>query len=89
MVILKELSRGKGANAGSFALICPGVAFFVFGMFFLIFGLVQNGLIELASPVFFILLLPGVLIQIQTLRVFFRLLCNVLASGSCKTVSSS
>ena len=85
----EEFSKGKGANAGSFALICPGVAFFVFGMFFLIFGLVQNGLIELASPVFFILLLPFVLIQIQTLRVFFRLLCNVLASGSCKTASSS
>jgi len=80
----KDHSQGDSANAGSFALICPGVAFFVFGMFFLVFGLVQNGLIEMMSPAFFVLLAPLVLVQIQTLRVFFRLLCKVTACGPCK-----
>ncbi|MCK5895380.1 MAG: hypothetical protein KAG20_01175 [Cocleimonas sp.] len=82
---IPDNSQGTEANAGSFALICPGVAFFVFGMFFLTFGLVQNGLITLMSPAFFVLLTPLVLIQLQTLRVFFRLICNVIAFGSCKT----
>ncbi len=80
----KDHSQGDSANAGSFALICPGVAFFVFGMFFLVFGLVQNGLVEMMSPAFFVLLAPLVLVQMQTLRVFFRLLCKVTACGPCK-----
>ena len=80
----KDHSQGDSANAGSFALICPGVAFFVFGMFFLVFGLVQNGLIDMMSPAFFVLLAPFVLVQLQTLRVFFRLLCKVTACGPCK-----
>jgi hypothetical protein len=80
----KDFSQGDSANAGSFGLVCPGVAFFVFGMFFLVFGLVKNDLITLMSPAFFVLLAPLVLIQLQTLRVFFRLLCNVTACGPCK-----
>jgi len=76
-------------NAGSFALICPGVAFFVFGMFFLTFGLVQNGLVTLMSPAFFALLIPLVLVQLQTLRVFFRLICKVTACGTCKAPLSA
>jgi len=80
----KDHSQGDSTNAGSFALICPGVAFFVFGMFFLVFGLVQNGLVDMMSPTFFVLLAPLVLVQIQTLRVFFRLLCKVTACGPCK-----
>lgn len=80
----RDHSKGTSANAGSFALICPGVAFFVFGMFFMVFGLVQNGLVNMMSPTFFIIMTPLVLIQIQTLRVFFRLLCNVTACGPCR-----
>lgn len=80
----RDHSQGSSANAGSFALVCPGVAFFVFGMFFLVFGLVQNGLVSLMSPAFFVLLAPLMLIQIQTVRVFFRLLCKVTACGPCK-----
>ncbi len=80
-------SKGSSANAGSFALVCPGVAFFVFGMFFLVFGLVQNGLITPMSPAFFALLTPLILIQLQTIRVFFRLLCKVTACGPCSQAS--
>ncbi len=82
-----EYSKGDGANAGSFSLVCPGVAFFVFGMFFLNFGLVANDLVELGSVVFFVLFTPFILVQIQTLRVFFRLLCKVTACGPCKIAS--
>ncbi len=80
----RDHSQGTEANAGSFALICPGVAFFVFGMFFIVFGLVQNDLVTIMSPAFFVLITPLVLVQIQTLRVFFRLLCKVTACGPCK-----
>lgn len=80
----RDFSRGAGADAGSFSLICPGVAFVVFGMFFLVFGLVKNGLLAPLSPAFFLLLLPFALVQLQTLKVFFRLLCRVTACGPCR-----
>jgi hypothetical protein len=89
MGYIPDNSQGADANAGSFALICPGVAFFVFGMFFLTFGLVQNGLVTLMSPAFFALLIPLVLVQLQTLRVFFRLICKVTACGTCKAPLSA
>jgi len=80
----RDHSRGTEANAGSFALICPGVAFFVFGMFFLVFGLVQNGLLTSMSPAFIAFMVPLAIVQLQTLRVFIRLLCRVTACGPCK-----
>lgn len=80
----RDYSLGKQADAGSFSLICPGVAFFVFGMFFIVFGLVKNGLVAPMSPAFFILITPLALIQLQTIRVFIRLLCRVTAFGPCR-----
>jgi hypothetical protein len=64
---------GDGKSAGSYALICPGVAFFVFGMFFLHFGLVKTGVFDLFSIPYFIILLPMVYIQIQTIKTVFTL----------------
>ncbi|MBG7600941.1 MAG: hypothetical protein IZT60_00135, partial [Gammaproteobacteria bacterium] len=84
----RDYSQGAKADAGSFSLICPGVAFVVFGMFFIVFGLVKNGLVEPLSPAFFMLLLPLALIQLQTVRVYFRLLCRVTACGSCKVTTA-
>ena len=80
----RDHSQGDSANAGSFALVCPGVAFVVFAGFFLSYGLVRNGLIETLSTAHIILLIPVVLVLLQTLRVFFRLLCKVTACGPCK-----
>ena len=57
----------------SFALICPGVAFFVFGMFFVNFGLAYNGIISKYSIAYFILMLPFIYIQIKTIIYFFKL----------------
>ncbi|WP_321471563.1 TsoY family (seleno)protein [Halarcobacter sp.] len=57
----------------SFALICPGVAFFVFGMFFLNFGLAFNGVVDKYSIIFLILMLPFIFVQFKTAKVFFVL----------------
>ena len=57
----------------SFALICPGVAFFVFGMFFVNFGLAYNGIISKNSIAYFIIMLPFIYVQIKTIIYFFKL----------------
>lgn len=57
----------------SFALICPGVAFMVFGMFFINFGLVFNGIVPKLSIAYFILMLPFIYVQYKTIVYFFKL----------------
>lgn len=69
----KEFVNGEGKSVGSFSLICPGVAFFVFGMFFLHFGLVQNGIIEKFSVMYFLFLLPFLAIKAATILTYFKL----------------
>lgn len=48
-------------QATTFALVCPGVAFPVFGMFIVKFALLGNGLIHMWTPAMylFLLLLSG------------------------------
>lgn len=57
----------------SFALICPGVAFFVFGMFFINFGLTFNEVVSKYSIAYFVLMLPFMFIQYRTIIYFFKL----------------
>ena len=57
----------------SFALICPGVAFFVFGMFFINFGLTYNTIISKYSITYFLIMLPFIYVQIKTIIYFFKL----------------
>lgn len=64
---------GKEKSAGSFALICPGVAGYVLGFFFIHIGLVGTGLLEKNSLAYFFLLVPLVVLQIQTLWGLFHL----------------
>ncbi len=64
---------GDKSHPGSYALICPGVALFVFGMFFLAIGLVKTGLVVKFSVIFFILLAPLVYLQFKTLFAMLRL----------------
>ncbi len=59
--------HGDKRHAGSYALICPGVALFVFGMFFIHMGLVHNGLLEKFGVTYFIMLLPLLYLQFRTL----------------------
>jgi len=68
-----EYLMGKKRNVGSYALICPGVAFFVFGMFFLFFGVVKAGLAAQFGLVYFILLAPLVYIQYKTIATMVKL----------------
>jgi len=78
-VVMKRLNyfgdylHGDKRHPGSYALICPGVALFVFGMFFIAFGLIGNGLVEKFSPAYFLLLAPLVFIQAKTFLTLFRL----------------
>ncbi len=65
--------HGDKKSAVSFALICPGVAFMVFGMFFINLGLVANGIVDLYSIAYFILMLPFVFVQYKTIQYFFIL----------------
>ncbi|MEA3553812.1 MAG: hypothetical protein U9R39_05370 [Campylobacterota bacterium] len=64
---------GDKKSAVSFALICPGVAFMVFGMFFINMGLVLNGVIDKYSIAYFLFMLPFVFIQYKTVIYFFKL----------------
>lgn len=59
-------------------LICPGVAFFVFGMFFIYFGLLKNNVLEIFSLAYFIVLLPFVLVQIKTIMTFIKVTKKLL-----------
>ncbi len=80
----RDFIHGPKGDAGSFALICPGVALFVFGFFFLQFGLVKNGLIAPLSISYLLLLAPFVWIQLKTIQTFFRLSCRIMAFGPCR-----
>lgn len=74
----KEYVHGEKKSPVSFALICPGVALFVFGMFFIFFGLVKTGLVDIFSPIYFILLFPLVYVQFITIKVMFKLTNKLL-----------
>ncbi len=69
----KYLYTDKIKSSVSFALICPGVAFMVFGMFFINFGLTYNGVLDKYSIAYFVLMLPFIFIQYKTVRTFFLL----------------
>lgn len=70
---------GEGRSPGSFALICPGVALFVFANFFINLGLVGIGLIEQYSIAYFALYLPLVALQLKTIQVYWKLNGKLLA----------
>ncbi|WP_006788116.1 TsoY family (seleno)protein [Thiorhodospira sibirica] len=76
----RDYVHGDKGNAGSFSLICPGVAFFVFGIFFLTFGLVQTGLLQVLSPVYLLILAPFVYVQLKTISTLFVLQKRILTA---------
>lgn len=69
----KFIKSNDEKSALSFALICPGVAFFVFGMFFINIGLEQTGILDKYSLIYFLLMIPFIYIQVKTIQLFFRL----------------
>jgi hypothetical protein len=68
-----EYIKSDKKSPVSFALICPGVAFMVFGFFFVNFGLTFNGVISKYSIAYFVLLIPFIYIQYKTIIYFMVL----------------
>lgn len=69
----KTFVSGPGRSADSYALICPGTAIFVFGMFFLHTGLIRNGLLDKFSVPYFVMLVPLIASQIFAIVTMLRL----------------
>jgi len=71
---------GPEKSPGSFALICPGVALFVFANFVINPGLVGLGVMEQFSIAWYVAYVPLVAIQLLTIRTFFRLSGKLITS---------
>ncbi len=69
----KNYIFGDKASASSYALICPGVAMFVFGLFFIQYGLVESTVLTKFSPLYFLVLTPFVAVQLVTFYIFLKL----------------
>ncbi len=78
-VVMKKMGyfekyiESANRSAISFALICPGVAFMVFGMFFINYGLIFNNIVDKYSIAHFMIMLPFIYIQMKTINYFFKL----------------
>ena len=57
------------------------MAFFVFGVFFVNLGLVGAGLVTKFSWVYFLMLLPFVLVQLKTVQLIFGLNSRILRAA--------
>lgn len=69
----EEFVEGDKKSSVSFSLICPGVAFMVFGIFFINFGLAANNIVEKYSIAYFLFHLPFIFVQYKTIQYFFIL----------------
>jgi hypothetical protein len=78
----REYVTGPGRSAGSFGLICPGVAFSVLLMFFVHWGLVRNGLAERFDPVHVALLAVVLTVQVATGALMLRLNGKLIGRAS-------
>ncbi|MCB1787875.1 MAG: hypothetical protein KDJ33_16610 [Gammaproteobacteria bacterium] len=76
----RDYLHGEQRHPGSYALICPGIALFVFGMYFISYGLVKTGVVEAFSAVHISLLATLTLLQWKTLATLFRLNSRLLGS---------
>lgn len=79
-------TKGEKKSPGSYGLICPGVAFFVFGMFFIHWGLVENGIVAKYSIAHYALMIPFFLIQMKTIQVLTSLNRKHFGSSAKKVV---
>ncbi len=70
---ISRTSEDAAKTPATYALICPGVAFWVFAMFFLDKALVKTGLLTLFSIPYFILLLPLLVVLFKTIQVNCKL----------------
>jgi hypothetical protein len=68
-----EFIHGDIKSVTSYAIVCPGVAFVVFGFFFIHYALVTNQLLTKFSIAYFAILAPFVYIQMKTIQIMFKL----------------
>ncbi|MCH9813514.1 MAG: hypothetical protein K0U47_06165 [Epsilonproteobacteria bacterium] len=73
MRYFEDYIDGEKQSVPSFALICPGVAFTVFWIFFVHLGLVYNGVVDKFSLWYFVVLTPILFIHLRTVQYFFKL----------------
>jgi hypothetical protein len=69
----KNYIFGDKSSASTYAIICPGVALFVFGMFFMQYGLVKTGVLTKFSILYFIILLLFSVVQFITFYLFLKI----------------
>jgi len=69
----KKYIHSNTKDPSTYGLICPGVAFFVFGMFFIEWGLVYNEVIEKYSFLYIHLIALLAIIQLKAIIVVFKL----------------
>lgn len=73
----RDFIHGDKVHATTYALVCPGVALPVFGLFVVKFGLLGNTLISMWTPAMYLFLLPLLLVQLKTLQVLIKLLVRL------------
>lgn len=73
MGYFRDFISGDNKSVVTFAAICPGVAFVVLGNFFINNGLVSAGMIQKFDLAYFLLYIPFIVVQVQTIIVMFRL----------------
>ncbi|MDP2832880.1 MAG: hypothetical protein Q8Q28_06230 [Pseudomonadota bacterium] len=73
----RDFIHGDKVHATTYALICPGVALPVFGLFVVKFGLLGNTLVSMWTPAMYLFLLPFLLVQLKTLQVLVKLLLRL------------
>jgi hypothetical protein len=83
-----DFARGGNTTPGAFALVCPGVAFFVFGMFFISYGLDQGGLIGHLDATYYAFIVPFALVGLKTIQVYLRLVGQLIFSGRSASVEA-
>jgi len=82
-VVMKRLNyfrdfiHGDKLHATTYALVCPGVAFPVFGLFVVKFGLLGNTLVSMWTPAMYLFLLPFLLVQLKTLQILLKLVMRL------------
>lgn len=79
---------GPERTPASYGLICPGVAFFVFGMFFIHQGLVQNGLVVKYSLPYFLTFVPFVAAQVAAIVTMLRLDAKLLRPHALESLAA-
>ncbi|WP_222705325.1 TsoY family (seleno)protein [Bacillus marasmi] len=84
----QDMIHGSEKSPGSFSLICPGVAFFVLGMFFVHWGFVKTGIITQFSATYFAVLLPFIIVQMISVKTILKLNKKLLSASGNPSVST-